>query len=164
VGVSHDGMSLQLGPRHVTTPNGVEWHVGRRWLTRRPKLARPRRGDIASESLNNLGPGWPDFGNLDLGEGLLIAVAVVALLVILIPILFFGLELIIVGVLVAAGLIARTLLRQPWVIQASSTDPLSSGRQFEWRVRGWRKSGKLIARITSELSAGREPPDQALPL
>ena len=157
-------MSLRLGPRHVTAPDGVEWRVGRRWLTRRPRLNRPRGGDIAEESVSNLALGWPDVGNLDTGEGLLIAVAVVALLVILIPILFFGIELIIVGVFLAAGLIARTALRQPWVVQASSTEPLSSGRQLEWRVRGWRRSGKLIARIASDLSAGREPPDQALPV
>jgi hypothetical protein len=68
-------MSLQLAPRRVIAPDGVEWHVGRRWLTRRSKLVRARPGTIASESLNNLGAGWPDFTNGDLGEGLLIAVA-----------------------------------------------------------------------------------------
>jgi hypothetical protein len=156
-------MSLQLGPRRVMAPDGVEWHVGRRWLTRRPKLDRPRSGDMASESLYNLGLGWPDLGNLDLGEGLLLAVAVVALVLILIPVLFFGVELVILGTLLAAGVIARILLRQPWVIEARSTDPLTSGRQLEWRVRGWRKSGKLIAQVALDLSAGREPPDRGLP-
>ena len=156
-------MSLQLGPRRVVAPDGVEWHVGRRWLTRRPRLGRPRRGDIASESLFNLGLGWPDFGTLDLGEGLLLTAAAVAVLLILIPVLFFGLEPIILGALLAAGVMARTLLRQPWVIEARSTDPLTSGRQLEWRVRGWRKSRQLIAQVASDLSAGREPPDRKPP-
>jgi hypothetical protein len=156
-------MSVQLGPRRVIAPDGVEWRVGRSWLTRRPKLDRPRRGDIASGSVYNVGSGWPDIGNLDLGEGMVLAAAAVALVLILIPVLFFGVELIILGVLLAGGVIARTLLRQPWVVQATSTDPLTSGRQLEWRVRGWRKSGKLIAQVASDLSAGREPPNSGLP-
>ena len=144
-------------------PDGVEWHIGRRWLTRRPRLGRLRRRDITSESLHNLGLAWPDFGNLDFGEGLLLTAAVVAVVLILIPVLFFGLELIILGALLAAGVMARTLLRQPWVVEARSTDPLTSGRRLEWRVRGWRKSGKLIAQIASDLSAGREPSARKLP-
>lgn len=144
-------------------PDGVEWRVGRRWLTRRPRSGRPRRGRIAAESLNTLGPGWPDFGNVDLGEALLVIAAVVAFLLILLPVLFFGIELIILGALLAAGVIARTVLRQPWVIEATSTDSLTPGRQLEWSVRGWRNSGKVIAQVASDLSAGREPDERGLP-
>ena len=157
-------MSLQLGPRRVMAPDGVEWQVGRRWLTRRPKLGRPRQGKIAADTAYNLGSGLPDLGNLDFGEGLLLTVAAVAVLLILIPVLFFGLELIILGVLLAAGVIARTVLRQAWVVEARSTDPLTAGRRLEWRVRGWRKSGRLIAQVTSDLTAGREPSERRLPL
>ena len=67
-------MSLQLGPRRVVAPDGVEC-------------------------------------GLDLGQDLLALAAVVAVVLVLIPILFFGLELIILGVLLAAGIIARTLAR-----------------------------------------------------
>jgi hypothetical protein len=103
-------------------------------------------------------------GNLDLGEGLLVTAAVIAFLLIVVPVLFFGAELIILGALLAAGVVARTVLRRPWVIEANATDPFSSGRHLEWRVRGWRKSGRLIAQVTSDLSAGREPdrPDPGL--
>jgi hypothetical protein len=145
-------------------PDGVEWRVGRRWLTRSPKLTRPRRGDVAAESLEHLGASWPDIGNVDVGEGLLVAAAVVAFLLILIPVLFFGIELITLGVLLAAGVITRSVLGQPWVIEARSTDPLTAGRQLEWRVRGWRKSGKVIAQIASDLSAGRDPDARGLSL
>jgi hypothetical protein len=145
-------------------PDGVEWRVGRRWLTRSPKLTRPRRGDVAAESLERLGASWPDIGNIDFGEGLLVAAAVVAFLLILIPVLFFGIELITLGVLLAAGVITRSVLGQPWVIEARSTDPLTAGRQLEWRVRGWRKSGKVIAQIASDLSAGRDPDARGLSL
>ena len=138
-------------------PDGVEWRVRRRWLTSSPKLPRPRRGEIAAESLNHLGASLPDFGNGDLGQGLLVAALVVACLVILIPVLFFGIELIILGVLLATGVVARTVLRQPWLVEADSIDSLSSGRHLEWRVRGWQKSTRLIAQVASDLSAGREP-------
>lgn len=90
-------------------------------------------------------------------RGLLVAAAVVAFLVILIPVLFFGLELIMLGVLLGAAVITHTVLGQPWVIEARSTDPLTPGRQIEWRARGWRKSGKFIAQVASDLSAGRDP-------
>ncbi len=151
-------MSFQLGPRRVSAPDGVEWRVGRRWLTRRPRFGRPRRRDIAGGALDNVGPGVSDFGSLDLGEGLVVIAAVVAVALIAIPILLFGVELIIVGILLAAGVVAHTLLGQPWVVEATSTDPLTSGRSLEWRVRGWRKSGQLIREVVSDLSAGREPP------
>jgi hypothetical protein len=134
--------------------------VGRRWLARRPKLNRPRRREIAAESLNHLGSSWPDLGGLDLGEGLLVVAAVVALLLIVIPVLFFGIELIILGVLLAGGVMTHTVLGQPWVIEASSTDPLAPGRHLEWRVRGWRKSGKFMAQVASDLSAGRNPDER----
>ena len=91
-------------------PDGVEWRVGRRWLARTPKLGRPSRREIAAESVNHFGASWPDLGNVDLGAGLLVAAAVVAFLLVLIPVVFFGVELIILGVLLAAGVIARTVL------------------------------------------------------
>jgi len=109
--------------------------------------------EFVGQSLDSLGGvGLPDFG-----EGLLAVAAVVALLLILVPVLFFGVELIILGALLAAGVFARTLLRQPWVIEARSIDPLTSGRALEWSVRGWRRSGRLIAQVASDLEAGREP-------
>jgi hypothetical protein len=138
-------------------PDGVEWFVGRKWGTRRSRLLRRHQSGTASDSLQNLGSVWPDLGGLDLGQELLALAAVVAVVLVLIPVLFFGLELIILGVLLAAGVIARTLLGQPWVVQATSTDPLSSGRRLEWRVRGWRKSQRLIAEVAAELVAGHEP-------
>jgi hypothetical protein len=156
-------MSLHLGSRRIVAPDGVEWRVGRRWISRGPGLGRPRRREIAGESLNHLGSTWPDLGNVDLGQGLLVAAAAVVVLLILIPVLFFGIELIVLGALLAAGVTTHTVLGQPWVIEARSTDPLTSGRSLEWRVRGWRKSGKAVAQVASDLSAGRDPAQRALP-
>jgi hypothetical protein len=151
-------MSIQLRPRDVATPDGVEWRVTRRWLSRPVKWDAPRR---SSESLRKFDPTWPFFG-VDSGSGLVVTAAIVAFVLILIPVLFFGFELIALGALLAAGLFGRTLLRQPWVIEATSSDPFGSGRQLEWQVRGWRQSGVLMDQVVSDLAQGREPPNAQL--
>ena len=89
-------------------------------------------------------------------------VAVLAAVLILIPLLFFGVELVILGALLAAGAIGRMLFRQPWVIEATSNDPLTHGRRLEWHVIGWRKSQALLETVISDLAAGREPPQGTL--
>ena len=153
-------MSIQVGPRRVVAVDGVEWTVGRRWLTPRLGWTWKRRG-VAADGLSTLGQG---LGGVDFGEqGVLVAVGVMAAIVILIPLLFFGFELIVFGVLLAAGIVGRVLLRRPWVIAARCSAPPGSGRQLEWRVTGWRKSGRLIDEVVSDLAAGREPPQCTLP-
>ena len=139
-------------------PDGVEWRVSRRWVSRRPTLNRPGRREVASDSLGELGSGLSEIAGD--GEGLVVAIAVVAVVLILIPVLFFGLELVILGMLLAAGVIGRTVLRQPWVIEARSSD---TPRALEWRVQGWRKSGKLIDQVASDVSAGRDPSQRSVP-
>ncbi len=141
-------------------PDGVEWRVGRSWQTRRFGWAWKRRGNIPAEAVATVGQG---LGSVDLGEGVLVVVAALAAVLVLIPLLFFGVELIVLGVLLAAALVSRVVLRRPWLIEARSSDPLSPGRRLEWRVGGWRKSGKLIDRVVSDLGAGREPPQSELP-
>jgi hypothetical protein len=150
-------MSLELGHRRVVAPDGVEWRVGRRWLTRSFRWSWKQRSNIASESLGNVGF-VPVSDNVDFGEGLLLIVALVAAVLVVIPVLFFGFELIILGALLAGGLVSRVVLRKPWVIEATAVDPLTSGRQLQWQVRGWRRSRRLIDEVASDLSAGREPP------
>lgn len=143
----------------MVAPDGVEWEVGRRWSTRRLGWTWKRRGDIA-QPLASLGQG---LGGVDLREGTVIVLAVVAALI-LVPLLFFGVELLILGAVLAVGLLSRVFLRKPWMVEARSSDPLTSARQLEWHVSGWRRSGKLIDQVASDLAAGREPPQSPLPL
>ena len=151
-------MSLHVRPRSVVTPDGVEWRVGRRWSTRGFGWTWKRRG-VAADAVSGLGQG---IGGVDLREGALVVVAALAAALIVIPLLFFGLELIVLGALMAAGVVGRVLLRRPWVIEARSSDPLTPGRHLKWHVIG-RKSGKLIDQVVSDLVAGREPPQSTLP-
>ena len=151
-------MSLHAGPRRIVAPDGVEWRVGRRWSRRSFGWTWKRRG-LAGDALSGIGNG---IGNVDFQEGGLLVLAALAAVLILIPVLFFGIELIILGALLAAGVIGRVLFRQPWVIEARSNDPLTPGRRLEWHVIGWRKSQSLIQKVTSDLAAGREPPQGTL--
>jgi hypothetical protein len=151
-------MSVELGPRHVVAPDGVEWQVSRRWSTRRFGWTWKRRSEIA-QPLATVGQG---LGGVDLSEGAVVVLAVASALI-LIPLLFFGVELLILGAFLAAGLVSRVFLRSPWLVEARSSDPLTSGRQLEWRVIGWRRSGKLIDQVVTDLAAGREPPERTLP-
>lgn len=149
-------MSLHLGPRNVVTPDRVEWRVGRRWVSRHFDWSWRRHGNVAAESLSS-GGGLPDMGGVDSAQALLLVVGALAVLLVVIPLLFFGIELMVFGVLLAGGLMVRVLRGTPWVVEATSSDPLTSGRVLEWRVRGWRKSGKVIDQVVSDLAAGREP-------
>ena len=140
-------------------PDGVEWHVGRRWSTRRFGWTWKRRG-IAADALSGLSQG---VGDVDFAEAGLVVVAALAAALILIPLLFFGVELIVLGALLAVGMVGRVLLRQPWVIEARSSDPLTGRRELEWHIIGWRRSHRLIDQVVSDLAAGREPIQSTLP-
>lgn len=73
----------------------------------------------------------------------------------MVPLLLFGIELIVLGLLIAAGIAARGLLGRPWVVQAvPSGDPAGA---LAWEVRGWRRSSQLIESVSSELASGLTP-------
>ncbi len=129
-------MFVQLGSRRVRTPDGVEWRVGRRWSSDEGRSLRQRRrgrGSVWSDS------GVPDLGGFDAGDGLLVSLIALVALIILIPVLFFGIELIVVGLVLAVGILTRVFGFRPWVVEAKALAPPASPRQVQWQVRGWRK-------------------------
>jgi hypothetical protein len=84
----------------------------------------------------------------------MVAVLAIAFVLILLPIILFGIELIIVGFLLAIGIVGSTLFGRPWTVVAKSSD----GRTGEWRIRGSRASSALIERICADLQSGGELP------
>jgi hypothetical protein len=58
--------------------------------------------------------GGPD----DFADGIAILIGALVVAVALIPLLMFGIELILVGVLIAAGILGRGLLGRPCVVEA----------------------------------------------
>jgi hypothetical protein len=63
----------------------------------------------------------PDGGPEELAAWVLIVVGSVVFAVILIPLLLFGIELIILGLLIALGILARAGLGGPWVVKATGS-------------------------------------------
>jgi hypothetical protein len=148
------------------------WDVRREWLPRhawfvrragawRDKRKDKRRGDVfdvLDAPTGSGGPSW-DFSDLldDLFVGL-VAVVVVAVVsafawLFIVPLLLAILDVIVIVVLVVAGIIARVLLRRPWTVSARS----SKGRQLQWQVVGWRRSGRAAQVIAQALRVGQDP-------
>jgi hypothetical protein len=140
--------------RRAVTPDGTEWRVGRRWLTRGMRhnwaWRRKKGGDVADFDLLEGLPG------LDLDEALLFVAAVLVVLLVLIPLLLFGFELVLVGCVLAASLVGRLLLGRPWLIEARTVTPASAGRVVQWQVSGWRQSNELVRDVAADLTAGRD--------
>ncbi len=146
--------------RRVTTPNGVEWKVRRRWIPHREgkgiverfRTHRQRRkeNDGGAEAL-------ADLGDLDFGfEGLAIAIGLFALILLL---LLFGWPLVLIGVDLiwllgagALGLLGRVLLGRPWRVEA-----VSAVERRGWNVQGFRSAGRSRDDLAAQLSAGINP-------
>jgi hypothetical protein len=146
-GTIHDEM------RTVRTPSGDEWKVGRRWLGRRTRLPRWRRAtDLGID-------GFDAASLLDFDSGIAVGIALLVIgvlaLFVLIPLLLFGIELIAVGAVLAAGILGRVLLGRPWTIEARN---LQSNVTRTWEVSGWQQSATTIGEISATLAAGGQLP------
>jgi hypothetical protein len=146
---------LALRARVVETPAGVTWRVGRLWVGRpTPKWRRVRLGGAASDAAWSMP--IPDGGSPeDLAAGIAILVGVGVFAVVLIPLLLFGIELIILGLVVAAGILGRALLGRPWCVRAVPAG--GHDRALAWKVTGLRSSARLIDEVVSSLSHGLPP-------
>lgn len=124
---------LGLGHRVIEAPDGVQWRIGRLWINRRlPKWRRVRLGETASDAA--LIAPIPDAGLLeDPAGGVAVLVGVLAFAVVLIPLLLFGIELILLGLLIALGILGRGLLGRPWVVRAMPAG--GHGAALAWRGR-----------------------------
>ena len=146
-------MKIGSGSRTVTDPTGSQWRVRRVWPTAdKPRLRRVKTPDLSSAG------GFPlaDFSATEQAEVVLAAIVALVLIVfVLVPLLLFGLELLLIGLVLAAGSLGHLLLGRPWVIKAWTSDP--SGASYEWKIAGWRRSGAAIERIATALAAGENP-------
>jgi hypothetical protein len=148
---------MRIGTRVVRTPAGVEWGVGRRWISRRlprwrkVRVGKPREGDVAEAVLTIPDPGGLD----DIGAAILVFVALVVVVFVVVPLLLFGVELIILGLVLAASIAGRTLLGRPWIIQAGPVD--GDAQVMAWKVRGLRRSARVIGEVAVALEAGLDP-------
>ena len=142
-----------LGPRRVETPSGVVWRVGRSWLERGwPRIfKRVVTGWDAGDVLRLQGPVW----GFDVEGWMVALVALVFVIFVVVPLVLFGIELIVAGIVIAFGINAHMVFGRPWLVVAKPEEP--GGRAIAWSVCGWRRSAKVIDDISGALKAGREP-------
>lgn len=146
-----------MGSRKATTPSGVEWRIGRRWISR----PLPRwRGLRSKDTVEDVIDGWAipiiDVGSFESPVAFLAGAAVAVLFaLILLPLILFGVELMVAGLLVALGIASRATFGRPWVVKA--TPRSGSGEALAWEVQGWRRSGKVVDQIAASLAAGLPP-------
>lgn len=146
---------MAAGP--VLAPDGRRWVVRRRWLPRlgsetlwgrfhrRFRQSVRRAGDAA-----DLDPGCLEI----VGEGIVAAIAIVVVvlvaLFVAIPLLVALVDVLILLVLAILGVVARVVLRRPWLVEARADD----GTVLQWKVVGWRASDEWRTRIRDLLEAG----------
>ncbi len=120
-----------------------------RW--RKTRIGKIRPGDAADAVFS-----VPDLGGIDdLGVAALALLALVVVAIVVVPLLLFGIELILLGLLIAMGIVGRTLLGRPWIVDA--TPLVGDDEGLMWRVVGWRRSTRLIGEVAASLSAGLDP-------
>jgi hypothetical protein len=163
--------------RVVSTFDGSEWRLRRRWLPHREGVGvrsrfatrRRQRAKRREEPHEPAGQRWYDF--LDLGHGCadddlgaVVALAVVLGLMALIvafggPVLLLGIDLAWFIVVLLLGAFSRFVLRRPWSVEAVADD----GTRREWKVKGYRDAGRLRDALAGEFSRGLDPrPDDPL--
>lgn len=139
------------------------WTVRRRWV---PRLGRETLWGRFQRRFRRVvhrvteGAEVADPGCLELlGEGVAVAVAVILgillLAFVVIPLLVAVVDVLIVLLLGVLGILARILLRRPWVVEART----AGERTVFWRVVGWRASGDERDRVAEWIAAtGTVPP------
>ncbi len=143
-------------------PQGVAWTVRRRWLPRyegrglrerlRQRQARSaaKRGDDKTH--------WYDVLDIPIADDSLTAIVVSVLIVgVLILLVLFGwplllalVDLIVVLVVAAIGIVGRVAFRRPWTVEARS----ATGERHEVRVVGWRRAGEQVHAMVRDIEYG----------
>ena len=135
--------------RKVTAPDGTAWTVGRLWFGEHEMKTWEWRTRLGSKLVEADGSGLDVFDGLDLESGLVLLAGVLALAFIVVPVVLFGLELIIIGCLLAVGVLSRSLFGKPWTIAATRSGARAPAAL--WRVKGWRASSELIGQVCVDL-------------
>jgi hypothetical protein len=96
--------------------------------------------------------------DIDLGEGIVVFLVAVVLILFMIfigiPFLIALGELLVLVLLAVAGIVGRVLFRRPWTIDAVGPD----GTYQRWGVVGWRASGAAQRFVAQTLVATGELP------
>lgn len=137
-----------LGRRIYGADNRM-WVVGRRWLPWKPR----RRGRFveAGDAMHGIdfGVGLFDEGPWGLLMTVIVAVVFVLFLVFVFPVILTALEIVLVLVLLPLFVVARIVLRKPWIIVARTKGPPPEERTAS--VSGWTASSRAMDELIQEI-------------
>lgn len=138
--------------RTVSSPDGNRWYVRRVWLPWRPKWRGKKDLDMpnAADGLDAASGCAPE----GLDDVLVIVGIVIAVLLMIFfvwPLLIALVEIVLLVLLVLLGVLARVVLRRPWIVEAT---PATGQGRFRWKVVGWRRSGEVVDQVADQLAAG----------
>lgn len=135
--------------RRVYGADNREWVVGRRWLPWKPR----RRGKLgeASDAFHGIDFGFDllDEGPLGLLITIIVAIVFVLFLVFVLPLILTLLEIVLVLVLLPLFVVARIVLRKPWIIVARTKGPPPEERTVS--ASGWRASTQAMEGLIQEI-------------
>ncbi|HEY6551663.1 MAG TPA: hypothetical protein VIY71_10740 [Solirubrobacterales bacterium] len=145
----------------VSSPDGDQWQVRRRWLDRPlPKIRRALQNtndesalEAALESGLKALSAPADEDSIPLAIG--VAVAVALLVLILLPLIGVALEIAVLLVLLISGIVGRVLLRRPWTIEAVNLN--HPQRSAAFAVKGWRRSTHAIDELATTIPVSGLP-------
>lgn len=133
--------------RTVSSPDGNRWYVRRVWLPWRPKW----RGRRKKPELRVNDRVEDAAGCLFDWDVLLVIVALLVAVFFAWPLLLALAELAVLGLLALLGVLARVILRRPWIVEAT---PATGPGRWRWKVVGWRRSGEVVELVAAQLGTG----------
>ena len=95
--------------------------------------------------------------DVDLQRAVLVVLGLVVFALVVVPLVLFGVELVIVGCLLAASLFEPDRARPPVARRGENAERCVRPRVLEWKIAGWRRSRDHIRQTASELAAGQDP-------
>lgn len=128
----------------VTAADGRVWRVYRRWLPWTPRLRRGRIRVAEAFDSDDVGD---NPGILATIVGGLIALVVLAVVV---PLLLAVAEVLALVVLLPLFVLARVLLRRPWIVVAKSRGAYPE--IMTRAVPGWKASGAAVQAMAREIA------------
>jgi hypothetical protein len=170
--------------RRVVTPDGHVWFVRRRRARRQPfwtsrgrhperfhdeedlpdpdeKIPLPGPVDLFTDSGEHLGDRRYDDQTTVLTTILVVTVVVMAIGflawvtgIFVVPLLIANARPLLAGAAVVVVLAALNQLQRPWYVELQRQGLADAPRRV-WRVRGWRRSGRLLGELTAAIREGR---------
>lgn len=134
--------------RRVYGADNREWRVARRWLPWKPRVRGPFRDAVHASDGFDVG-----FGLADGPSGIVVAIgatiAFVLFVVFLLPLLLTALEIVVVLALLPVFVVARLVLRKPWIIVARTKGPPPEERTAS--ASGWRGSTEVMEELIQDI-------------